>query len=174
MRRCYSFFYAILLWAVCPLLSAEPVPLPTALESDNIVNFYRHTAVIATAGGVEEAGLAELKSLGVRMVIDLRTPAEGTAEAASAADLAAIGYANIPLSEAWPSSESVAEFKRLVEDSDNHPLLIHCVTGNRVGMIWAYYRVLSGVSYYDAIAEARSMGLVPRWEAAVRAKLLPF
>jgi protein tyrosine/serine phosphatase len=67
-----------------------------------------------------------------------------------------------------PTTFQIVEFAHVVEDPDNAPLLIHCASANRVGAMWALYRALKGNPEELALEEARTIGLQPNREAAVR------
>jgi protein tyrosine/serine phosphatase len=47
-----------------------------------------------------------------------------------------------------------------VKDKDNHPMLIHCGSANRVGAFWMIYRVVDqGWAEDKALDEAVKIGL---------------
>jgi uncharacterized protein (TIGR01244 family) len=116
-----------------------------------------------TTGGQPVAGaFAKLAGLGFRAVLDMRTEAEGhdAALARSQAEAAGLRYFNLPVESAAPRPEQVDEFTRAVGDKRNHPLFVHCASGNRVGAFWLIYRVIEdGWTLERAQAEAERVGL---------------
>lgn len=70
-----------------------------------------------------------------------------------------------------PTDSQVAEFAALVEDTKHFPLLVHCVSANRVGAMWALYRAQVGAPVSLAIEEGRAIGLQPAREIDVRKRL---
>lgn len=136
-----------------------------------IVNYNRTRPHIATAGRLRDGAVAEVQALGFTTIIDLRTPAEGTALEKAEVEAAGLRYFNIPVARGAPSDKQVREFSALIEDATNYPVLVHCVSANRVGAMWTLYRVMRGVPFSIAVEEGRTVGLKPKRENAVRARL---
>ncbi len=136
-----------------------------------VVNYNRTRPHIATAGLLRDGGLAEVKALGFTTIIDLRTPPEGTALEKAEVEAAGLRYLNIPVGKGAPSDKQVREFGALIEDATNYPVLVHCVSANRVGAMWTLYRVMKGIPFPIAVEEGRTVGLKPKRENAVRARL---
>jgi uncharacterized protein (TIGR01244 family) len=126
-----------------------------------IVNFLRLNPQICTGGQPSLDDLARLKSEGVKAILNLRRPDEfdAAAEAAKAKELG-LRYFDIPVSRADPKSEQVDEFLKILADSANRPVFIHCRTANRVGAFWMIRRVLvDGWKLVDAEREAEKIGM---------------
>jgi uncharacterized protein (TIGR01244 family) len=136
-----------------------------------VVNYRRLQPQIATGGLLQSGAPARLKALGFVTIVDLRGPEEGTAAEKQAVEAAGLRYVNIPISEGLPSEAQLAEFGRAVEDVKNFPVLVHCVSANRVGAMWALYRTRQNIPLATAIAEGRAIGLQPTREADVRKRL---
>jgi uncharacterized protein (TIGR01244 family) len=132
-----------------------------------IFNYNRTAPDIATAGLIKEGGVDLLTAEGFRAVIDLRTLPEGTAEEQAAMEIAGIEYTNIPIGKEAPSTEDVGRFASIVGDPGRGPLLVHCVSANRVGTLWAMYRVSTGVPLQTALEEGRTVGMKPARESNV-------
>ena len=50
--------------------------------------------------------------------------------------------------------------RKVLNNKENMPILIHCASANRVGAIWLAHRVLDHkISYDDAVKEAATVGL---------------
>jgi uncharacterized protein (TIGR01244 family) len=117
------------------------------------------TPTIATSGVIKEGGIRLLKEEGFKSVLDLRTPEEGTAEEETQVTAAGISYTNLPIGKVTPTPAEVQQFGEIVENPDRGPLLIHCASANRVGMIWAMYRVNKGIPLEEALLEGRTIGM---------------
>ncbi|MEZ5789165.1 MAG: hypothetical protein R3D62_22385, partial [Xanthobacteraceae bacterium] len=76
-----------------------------------------------------------------------------------------------PVTEGLPSDAQLAAFGRVVEDSANAPILVHCVSANRVGAMWALHRTRQNIPLARAIAEGRAIGMKSTREADVRKRL---
>ena len=134
-------------------------------------NYDRIRPTIATAGLLKDGAVADLKPLGFVTVLDLRGPKEGTASENAAVESAGLRYFNIPVTEQAPTDAQVEAFTHIVEDPANHPILIHCHTAGRVGAMWVLYQVRKGAPVAIALDEGRTIGLKPKREKAVRARL---
>ena len=133
--------------------------------SAKVFNYHRHRPAIATSGTLGVGAISELKNHGFKTILDLRTQAEGVDEESKAAIEAGLSYYNIPVGKDWPDDSMFHRFKTLVENRDNHPILIHCASGNRVGMVWAAYQLRNGFDHDTALIEGRTIGMKPGREA---------
>ena len=136
-----------------------------------VKNYLRAAPYIGTGGLLQPDAFAQLKALGFKTVINLNTKEEGAAAENEAAVRAGLAYFSIPVAEKAPSLTQVEDFSRLANDPQLYPILVHCVSSNRVGAAWAIYRTLNGVPPEIAIQEGRTVGLKPSREAAVRERL---
>jgi uncharacterized protein (TIGR01244 family) len=142
------------------------VPFGDRIDA-RIFNYNRTTPDIATAGLIKQGGIDLLVAEGFKSVIDLRTPPEGTVVEQAAMKIAGIEYTNIPIGKEAPSLEDVHRFADIVADRNRGPLLVHCVSANRVGTLWAMYRVSAGVPLQTALEEGRTVGMKPSRESNV-------
>ena len=140
--------------------SEQQVPFGDSVSAQ-IKNYHRHQPTIATSGRLAPGALVELKQHGFKTVLDLRTADEGVKNEANAAALSGLAYYNIPVGKMWPEDSVFLRFKALVEDPENHPMLIHCASANRVGLVWAEYQIRNGLEYDAAVLEGRTIGLTP-------------
>jgi uncharacterized protein (TIGR01244 family) len=146
------------------LVCACVLPFASAQEKQdfsNIKNFLRINDKICTGGQPTLDDLARLKADGVKAVINLRQASEFNAEeeAAKAKELG-LRYFHIPFDSANPKSEAAYEFLKVMDDSANRPVFIHCTTANRVGGFWMIYRVLKdGWKLEEAEEEAKKVGM---------------
>lgn len=115
-----------------------------------------------TGGQPSEQAWSRLAASGFRSVLNMRTANEGfdVEREKSLVEGSGMRYISVPVVTADPRAEQVAEFVRAVKEADNHPMMIHCGSGNRVGAFWLIYRVMEdGWSESAAIEEAERVGL---------------
>lgn len=145
---------------------------PFGGEVDASITYYnRASPYVATAGLLLDGGLAHAQALGFQTVLDLRGSDEkGVPEEAALAARLEIVRLHLPVTERAPTIEQVSEFAELVQDERHYPMLVHCVSSNRSGALWALYRASVGVDPVAAVEEGRANGLESR-EAAVRDRL---
>ena len=97
---------------------------------------------------------------GIKTVLNLRTPQELDWDEAALVKKLGMNYVNIPITPRTFTDEKIDQARKLLNDSKNRPLLVHCASANRVGAIWLAHRVLDhGLSYQEARKEARTVGL---------------
>lgn len=118
------------------------------------------------------ADFEQAKDGGIKTVINLRQPAEikDFDEAKVVGDLG-LTYHNPGFSNAEElTDEKFDEVRKLLRESQR-PILLHCASANRVGAVWAAYRVLDeGATYEQALEEAKIVGLKsPDLEAKAKA-----
>jgi uncharacterized protein (TIGR01244 family) len=106
--------------------------------------------------------LRHAKENGIKTILNLRPTSEdaGFDEAALVAQLG-LTYELIPFATPAELTDDVFERARAVlRDTTKRPVFFHCNSGNRVGAIWAAYRVLDGGQTWDAaLEEAKQVGL---------------
>ena len=116
--------------------------------------------------GVVVAGLLDLDALraehpGKVLVVDLRTEPEGTPEEAAKAQSLGLGYRNIPVSSAIVDPNQVATLNQMLADAEPDTLVVvHCVSGNRAGMLWGAAALEQGIAL-DEI-QARLEGVLTK------------
>jgi uncharacterized protein (TIGR01244 family) len=175
-RQFQTLIAAALLSAVVSIASCVPTPswaeaAPPAAISAAVTNYTRMSDDVATAGLLGEGAIGALKAAGFATILDLRGPDEGTDAEKRAAEAAGLKYFNIPVTTLLPSGSQVVQFSRVVADRANLPVLVHCVSGNRVGAMWALYRAKNGVPAATAIEEGRRIGMRGEREAAAMKSL---
>lgn len=157
-----SAWLLTLLFALPVLAQPQPQPI------EGIVNYHQHSEQLATGGQLEPSALAELKAQGFTQIIDLRTDAEGVDAARTAAQAAGFEWHHLPTAGELVDSTRLQAFGELLK---NGKTLVHCRSGNRVGMTWALYRISLGVALEQALSEARAMGMKDGFEQAIRARV---
>jgi len=173
IKRAISFLMGVGMLTVLANSSlAESAQVPFGDKISSVIfNYNRTTPYIATSGRINGAGIAELKSLGFKTILDLRTAPEGTGQEQLKAVAAGLAYHNIAISRAAPSKQQIKKFASLVDDKNNYPMLVHCASANRAGAMWTLYRVSKGVAFSHAVQEGRTIGLRPKRENQVRKML---
>jgi uncharacterized protein (TIGR01244 family) len=143
-------------------LLAQTPAASAAQDLPPIRNFLQVTPEFCTAGQPRPEHFADLKSKGVKAVLNLRTPGEHRAdEERAAVEAAGMKYFNIPVVYREPQDAQVDEFLKITDDPANRPMLIHCTAAIRVGGFWLIRRVIrDGMPYEKALEEARKVGLV--------------
>jgi protein tyrosine phosphatase (PTP) superfamily phosphohydrolase (DUF442 family) len=104
------------------------------------------------------AGFATLAAMGVRTVIDLELHDDAPADLPPG-----VRYVSIP-TPGW-HSDRVDSIRVLAAIRDNpKPVFVHCREGrDRTGMAVAAYRLSTGMSAADAIAELHNFHVHPWW-----------
>lgn len=129
----------------------------------DLPNFHQVNEHLFRGGQPEAGGIARLKSLGVRTIVNLRhEPDLVQAEAAEAAQ-AGLRYFSVPMHGLGrPTGEQVARVQSLLLEPGNWPVFVHCKAGSdRTGVMIAYYRIAqAGWSAERAIKEALGFGMM--------------
>jgi len=170
MAAALALGIAVMAGILAPAVHAGEVPFGDRV-SPAISYYNRTTPHVSTGGLLGEGAPAELRQLGYRTVIDLRTPKEGTAAEKAAVEAAGLAYINIPIARGAPTPEQIAVFAAAISSAANHPVHVHCVSANRVGAMWALYLAAQGVPPEYAVSEGKTVGLRGKREAGVRAVL---
>lgn len=156
MRRLLLIALAIALCAT-PLTAQTEDPLA---DHEGIPNYYRLRDDIATAGQPTDDAIADVKKAGFKAVLNLRTEEEGSLDEKPKVEAAGMTYYNIPVGRDGFSPEILAEFKEILADNENRPLLIHCASSNRVGALWFAHQVLNeDEDEAEAMTEGEAAGL---------------
>jgi uncharacterized protein (TIGR01244 family) len=165
-------------FAACATTTPEPEPAPTAavfvpkLEPytcEGMERVYSFDSVFL-ASQPDDAALEKASKNGIRLVINLREPKENGESERALVEKLGMTYANVPVSVELLDDSIVDRVRALLHDSANHPVMIHCSSGNRVGMVWAAIRATrDGVPLETAIAEGKTVGMkTPAFETFVR------
>ena len=139
-------------------------PVPSREEVGDLVGNY--TVVLpflGTSGAVRPEVVENLKVLGFGSLLDLRLPNEGVDAVATVANEQGLDFLSLPVGRSIPDESSINAFANEIENTENYPLLVYCGSGNRVGMMWAVYRLRSGESLDKAIQEGKIIGMSDFW-----------
>ncbi len=130
---------------------AEPID-----DLEGLPNFYKVSDTLYRGAQPDDAGFTELKKLGVKTVVNLRSLHSDRSECAKSG----LDYVKIS-AQAWEAEEDeVVEFLEILSDSAWHPVFVHCQHGaDRTGLMVAVYRiVVQGWSKDEAIREMTDGG----------------
>jgi protein tyrosine/serine phosphatase len=140
---------------------AQPMDLP------GLPNLHKVSDSVYRGAEPTAEGIQQLKKLGVRTVIDLRS-------SGSPDDVQGTGmtYVHIPATAWQPDEKTVVRFLQIVTDAGQSPVFVHCQRGaDRTGMMCAIYRVaVQGWSKDQAIDEMThgGFGFYSGWQNIVR------
>ena len=140
---------------------AVPEPRSPAAET-GLPNFSRVNPNLFRGGQPSRAGIARLKQLGVRTILNLRQPDRFSRAEEDQARAAGIRYISVPMRNFLrPSRDSIAAVLKLLDDPVNQPVYVHCLHGSdRTGTVIACYRISHETwTAQKAIAEALTFGM---------------
>lgn len=147
----------------CPACDMVLIEKTAAMsEVTGIPRFLKLNDQVWTGGQPWLEHLAKLKDAGIKVVINLRAPAEHQAqrEEAKVKELG-MSYFNIPVDFQTPDELDADDFLKLTDEQLKHgPVFIHCAVATRVGAFWLIRRVVrDGWEYEKALEEANRIGL---------------
>ncbi len=162
----------------CSLLSLLALGGLPALAAPDLPNFHAVAPGIWRGAAPTEAGLARLKAMGVRTVIDLRISPRLVRREGAEARALGFHWINLPMGADPPTPKQVATFLSTLGRAPGEPVFVHCQHGaDRTGCMVGIYRVTQqGWAFPRAYAEMRQDGFDPRWgrlREAVRLRAKP-
>lgn len=132
------------------------------LKSKDLPNLYKVNETLYRGGQPTEAGIDQLKSMGIRTVIDLRDSDERATNESLWAKAAGLTFINIPLSN-WfrPGDKKIDAVLKQIALAGNQPTFVHCKRGSdRTGTVIAAFRISNdGWTADQATAEAKKFGI---------------
>lgn len=115
---------------------------------------------IYVAGTPTPEGLEALKARGVKTIIDLRQPQEGTAEESEAANALDLRYINIPMRSDELTEAQANALMDAMNQAGDEPVLLHCAGASRAGAAYGLFLGRSGkCAPDDAVQKARAAGM---------------
>src|SRR5262245_20289649 len=145
-------------------LSSTPSVAP--LEERTLAelpNFHKVDDHLYRGGQPGRGGIAKLKALGIRTVINLRYEQKLLEAEGDEARRAGLGYFSVPMyGLVRPTDEQMARVLQLIETEQNWPVFVHCRRGSdRTGAVVACYRVSHAKWTAErAIREAYAYGML--------------
>lgn len=148
---------------------ADPIPAPQLLETTGLFlqRFAKVGDDLFITGQPTQEGLRELKKRGVTVIVNLRTPPEmehiGFDEPALIKELG-MKYVYLPGDAARPySPATVASFAKVMEETTDGKVALHCTVAWRASHLWAAYLIKDrGVEVNAALDNARAINLGDR------------
>ncbi|MBZ5527139.1 MAG: tyrosine-protein phosphatase [Acidobacteriia bacterium] len=191
-----SFTVALLLFCLPVGLSAwaaqsggltpnpERAPVPTAgraavqrLELPGIGNAGRAGEFLYRGAQPRESGYAQLRQLGIAIVVDLHNRGERQQRERQAVEANGMRYIGMPVSgTAGPSEEQIAAFLGLLRENAGRKFFVHCLHGaDRTGVMIAAYRMSAeGWTAAQALEEMRAYHFHRLWLPAMRRTVREF
>ena len=133
--------------------------VPASLDEAAFPNYHVIRPGLAAAGQPSPSGMAQLKALGFKTVVNLRTEKEGAKDEEAVVKALGLAYVSVPVTAETLSQEDADAVARVIDDPAAGPVLLHCSTANRVGAVWGLLRVRQGKTLDEAEAEGRAIGL---------------
>jgi protein tyrosine phosphatase (PTP) superfamily phosphohydrolase (DUF442 family) len=171
--KLYPAAAAILFLVATPAVPAKestnrPAGWARKVEATGIKNCFQVTTNLYRGAQPTGEGMARLKAMGVKTVVNLRAwHSDKDKEAGTG--LKSVRFEMEP----WRGdTEEVIQFLKVVTDTNNLPAFVHCKRGaDRTGMMCAMYRIaVCGWTKPEAIAEMKKggFGFNPVWQNLVR------
>jgi tyrosine-protein phosphatase SIW14 len=119
-------------------VTPRPSHWATPLEREGLPNLHQVTPMLYRGGQPTVAGMQQLKAMGVKTVINLRS---FNADEDELEDTG-LAYEHIYMKAWHPEREDIIRFLKIVTDKDSTPVFVHCQHGaDRTGLMCAIYRV---------------------------------
>jgi tyrosine-protein phosphatase SIW14 len=144
---------------VVSLLAAFPA---ASRNLPGLPNFHRVNQELFRGAQPTEQGIAQLRKLGVKTVVDLREAGERSEAEKKVVEGLGMHYVSVPMGGlSAPDPDQVAQVLRIIGDISADPVFVHCRRGaDRTGTVIAIYRIThDGWDNAKALAEARSLGM---------------
>ena len=153
--------------------AGDPIDEATYPE---LPNFYRVDEHLFRGGQPAEGGIAKLKALGIRTIVNLRREASLVTSEEREATQAGLRYFSVPMRGLGrPTDEQLKRILGLIDQPDNWPVFVHCKAGqDRTGLVVACQRIArAGWTAERAIREAMDLGMM-KIEFAMRSFIRDF
>jgi len=139
-----------------PPAGKDPEAWAKPVRKAGLPNFHKVSDALHRGAQPTAEGMRELKSLGVRTVVNLRS-FHSDRDELKGLDLR---YEHIYMKAWHPEREEVVRFLKIVADPRNRPVFVHCQHGaDRTGLMCAIYRVaFQGWTKEEAAAEMKDGG----------------
>jgi len=128
----------------------------TPIKREGLPNLHQVTATLYRGGQPTAAGMRQLKAMGIKTVINLRSFNSDRDELGDTG----LGYEHIYMKAWHPEREDSIRFLQIVTDKNRTPVFVHCQHGaDRTGLMCAIYRVaVCGWTKEEAIREMTEGG----------------
>ncbi len=161
-----NFILSLVIFSTVGAISASA----QIIASDNLPNFHQVNAGLYRGGQPKNDGFAELKKLGITIVIDLRDNDDNALKEKAVVEKAGMRFINYPLGN-WsrPDIKDIDKILAEIAVSANQPVFVHCKRGSdRTGTVIAVYRIgHDGWDAKRASDEAKTFG-IGWWEFGMK------
>jgi len=139
--------------------------LPLHAESADLPNFHQTAPGIWRGAAPTEAGLRQLKAMGIKTIVDLRIAPKTVKKEGIYAHSLGFNFINLPMGSDPPTPKQVSTLLATLKQAPSSPVFVHCQHGaDRTGCMIGIYRVTQqGWTYSQAFTEMRKDGFNPRW-----------
>lgn len=137
-------------------IDRRPENWAVTVQSDKLENLYKVTENFYRSAQPTAEGMAELKKMGIKTVINLRNNHNDDEEIKDTG----MEAVHIPINTWHMKDEYVVKFLKIATDPAKQPILLHCLHGSdRTGTMSAMYRItVQGWSREDAVREMKEGG----------------
>jgi protein tyrosine/serine phosphatase len=143
--------------------TTRPTNWAVRIDRPGLPNFYRVTPQLYRGAQPTPQGMAELKTMGIRTIVNLRSFHSDDDELLGV-DLK---QGRLHMKPWHPEDEDLINFLKVVTNTNNTPVFVHCQRGSdRTGMVCALYRiVVCGWTKKAALQEMKEggFGFSPLW-----------
>jgi uncharacterized protein (TIGR01244 family) len=129
-------------------------------DPETIYNWRRLDDRITTSGQPNEEQLADIRTLGVRHVVNLALHTHEKALPDEAASVSRLGmtYIHIPVDFQNPTEQDFQQFCAVMAELKDVPVHVHCIANYRVSaFFYRYRRDVLGVEQPEARAEMEAI-----------------
>lgn len=148
--------------------ATRPANWAVKLDWPHLSNLYQVSSNLYRGAQPTADGIAELKARGMKTIIDLRNSHSDPKNGASAG----LKLDRVPMVPWTVNDGEVVRFLRIVADTNNLPVFVHCERGaDRTGMMCAMYRIaMCGWTKDEAIKEMTEGGyhFSEAWQNIIR------
>ncbi|MCP4613260.1 MAG: dual specificity protein phosphatase family protein [Planctomycetes bacterium] len=127
-----------------------------ALNLPGVPNLHKVSEDLYRGAQPSSEGMKQLEKLGIKTVVNLRLVHSDRDEIENTG----LSYEHIPMATWNTQDEDVVRFLKIITDSNNTPVFVHCQYGaDRTGIICAIYRIaVKGWNKKEAIEEMTKGG----------------
>jgi protein tyrosine/serine phosphatase len=154
--------------SVTVAVATRPAKWAVKLDYPNLPNFHIVTTNLYRGAQPNVRGMKELKTMGIKTVVNLRNYHSDDDEARGLG----LTLQRLHMKPWHSEEEDVLTFLKIVADTNNYPIFVHCQRGaDRTGLVCAMYRITcEGWTKPDAIQEMKDGGynFDTRWKNIVR------
>jgi protein tyrosine/serine phosphatase len=148
--------------------ASRPATWAVKLNRPGLPNFFRITTNLYRGAQPTAQGMAGLKAMGIKTILNLRTFHSDKAKISGTG----LKPERVKMEPWHASDDEVVRFLKFMADTNNLPVFVHCERGaDRTGTMCAMYRVVCcGWTKKEAIRELKEggFGFNPLWQNLVR------